>query len=216
LSACNLEIVNFQKNHLGEVLKLIVEAFNETELYHFIAPNEKERLQFLERIFLYRASVGVAYGESKIALLNEKIVAAAIWTPSINSSQAYESAKAEQERLGKPEDFLAAFSETIKKRWFDFFTLFQTARDKIITQPYWALTPIAVSPNYQGRGFASALLQKKFKELDEYNLPLFLGCQEDTSKDIYLHYGFKILRQDKIPGSKLSSWSMVRNPIKTN
>jgi hypothetical protein len=40
----------------------------------------------------------------------------------------------------------------------------------------------------------------------------FLGTQDQHSRDIYLHYGFEIIREDPVLDSGLVSWSMIRRP----
>ena len=51
--------------------------------------------------------------------------------------------------------------------------------------------PIAVLPTSRGKGVASALINKKLKEIDEACLPYFLGTQDKENVAIYEKFAFK-------------------------
>jgi GNAT superfamily N-acetyltransferase len=205
-------IQKYEPAALEEVVELATCAFYDTELYAFVALDGADRRKFLSAIFRYRICLGASYGQTDLALEKGRIVGAAVWTPPTTYLTAYQHARTALETLGTMAQAVEEFSPLIRERWLGFFALFASARDSIIEQPYWSLTPIAVIPDRQGQKVASKLLRNKFAEMDTQGLPCFLGSQDSYSRDIYLHYGFSIVRHDKVLDSDIVSYSMVRQP----
>jgi ribosomal protein S18 acetylase RimI-like enzyme len=207
-----MAIRNFKQSDLDEVVELTAQAFYPTDLYAYVAEEEKIRLTFLEAIFRYRITLGVAYGQTELVEANGRIIGVAVWTPPNTYADSYQTAQKVLDGIGPMVEAVSPFPGQVRDRWLNFFNLFLSARDAIISHPYWSLTPIAVRPEHQGRKVASSLLRKKFSEFDRQKLPCFLGTQDDQGRDIYLHYGFDINRQDTVGDSNIISYSMVKPP----
>jgi ribosomal protein S18 acetylase RimI-like enzyme len=205
-----MTIRKFMPNDFEEVLELIAQAFYPTDLYAFVAEEKGLRQRFLSDIFRYRVALGVAYGQADVVEENGRLLGAAIWTPPITYKDSYLAAQKKLDELGPMSRAVESFPDQVKDRWLNFFDLFLSARDTVVKQPYWSLTPIAVIPDRQGQKVGSSLLRKKFAEIDQENLPCFLGTQDNLGRDIYLHYGFDIGRRDLVKGSEIFSYSMVR------
>jgi GNAT superfamily N-acetyltransferase len=71
--------------------------------------------------------------------------------------------------------------------------------------------PIAVRPEAQGKGAASALLRKRLAEIDGAGLPCLLGTQDKKNLAIYNHYGFKLVRKDPLV-ENVFTYAMTRSP----
>jgi predicted GNAT family N-acyltransferase len=56
---------------------------------------------------------------------------------------------------------------------------------------------------------ASALINKKLKEIDETRLPCFLGTQDKINVAIYEKFAFQKLREDPI-SSDITHYTMLR------
>ncbi|MDR2456502.1 MAG: puromycin N-acetyltransferase [Deltaproteobacteria bacterium] len=209
--SCEPQIAPLTGERLDEAIEAIAEAFQGSDLYGWIAGHEPGSALFVKKIFEYRVRLGSAYGETDLALEDGAVIGAAVWTPPAGHKGAALAASALKE-LGTMEAAVKSFSEETKRRWLGFFNLFLGARDKVISQPYWALTPIAVRGHRQGLKVASKLIRPRLARMDEEGVPCFLGVQEPLCRDIYLHYGFKAIREDKILDSGQTSWSMVRRP----
>jgi GNAT superfamily N-acetyltransferase len=204
-------IAPLTRERLDDAIEAIAEAFQGSELYGWIAGHEPDSALFVKKIFDYRVRLGSAYGETDLALEDGAVIGAAVWTPPAGPKGAAAAAWALKE-LGTMEEAVSGFSEETKRRWLGFFSLFLGARDQAISQPYWALAPIAVRSRRQGLKVASKLVRPRLSRMDREGVPCFLGAQEALSRDIYLHYGFEIVREDEILDSGQRSWSMVRRP----
>lgn len=205
----------FAPGDLAEVVALVAEAFLPSELYAFVGGgDEAERLRFLRSIFGYRVALGTSYGQTDVAVEGGRIVGAAVWTPPATCADGHRAAAEFLETRGPMTGALEGFPETTAGRWTGFFDLFLAARDAVVAQPFWSLTPVAVVPDRQGRKVASRLLRPRFDLMDREGLPCFLGSQDARSRDVYLGYGFNVVRSDRVPGSDIVSWSMIRRPRK--
>ena len=85
----------------------------------------------------------------------------------------------------------------------------QTYRDK----SYIYLWYIGVSPNKQGKGQGTELLNHLINISKKNQLPIYLETSVDKNVDWYLHHGFKL--NDTIPFD-VNLYSMVRQPLSGN
>jgi hypothetical protein len=49
-------------------------------------------------------------------------------------------------------------------------------------------------------------------QADSEGQPIFLETHDETNIPIYQRYQFEIKRHDKIPGSDVNHWTMIRTP----
>lgn len=186
--------------HLEEVLSLLVSAFQDRPFYRYIAPDETERREFLTLNFRLRLEHNLGTSEIDLAFRDQRILGVAVWTPPESVPPA------EDHSL---EEACAVFSPGLRERFFGFLHTLMAARDQVIRQPYWGLAPIAVLPEEQGKGIASALIRKKLQEIDASRAACFLGTQDAVNLDIYARYGFQKVREDPLaPGS--IHYTMIR------
>lgn len=82
-----------------------------------------------------------------------------------------------------------------------------------VKMTYWRmfLSPVAVDPTYQGKGYASKLIRPMLNRLDHHNLPCFLQTVNEKNVGLYKHYGFEVVEETKLPKTDLIVWSMLRN-----
>ena len=69
---------------------------------------------------------------------------------------------------------------------------------------------LAVAPEHQGKGHASALLKPMLKKLDEEKMACYLETQNLKNIAIYQHFGFKMVHETCIPGSDYPLYLMLR------
>lgn len=69
---------------------------------------------------------------------------------------------------------------------------------------------LAVAPEHQGKGHASALLKPMLKRLDEEKMSCYLETQNLKNVAMYRHFGFTQVQQTCIPGSAIPLYLMLR------
>jgi GNAT superfamily N-acetyltransferase len=196
------EIKVLGPEHLDEAVNLLVEAFRERPFYRYIAPDRSERLAFLASNFRFRLEHSLETSEIDLAFRGRRIAGIAVWVAPVDTLPEDHSDRA-------MEEMLRDFSPGLKKRFAAFLETLAAARDRVMAGPCWALAPIAVLPEAQGMGIASALIRKKLVEIDAVSQPCFLGTQDRVNVEIYARYGFKKAREDMLAAG-MTHYTMIR------
>ncbi|MDR0708146.1 MAG: hypothetical protein LBF60_09810 [Treponema sp.] len=144
--------------------------------------------------------------ETDRAVVDGELIGIAVWSPPATGEAGAISHATADHSL---EELLAVYSMGLRKRFLAFIKLLTQARDQTIQQPFWSLAPIAAPPKARGKGVASALINKKLKELDEARLPCFLGTQDKANVAIYEKFAFHTQREDSI-SSDITHYTMIR------
>ncbi len=83
-------------------------------------------------------------------------------------------------------------------------------RKELVPTKHWYLNMLAVDPKYQGKGYASELLNTMLLEIEKESLPCYLETGGDKNVSIYKHFGFKVISEYTIPGVKDKFIAMQR------
>ena len=96
----------------------------------------------------------------------------------------------------------------------DFLTerRYEKLRDELAPKPHMYLALLAVDPRFQGQGFASKLMKPMLKRLDSERLAAYVETQNMKNAAMYEHFGFKLVREDKMPGAGFTMYLMTRQP----
>ena len=196
----DMRIAPFGPEHLDEAVSLLITTFQERPFYQYIAPDPNERREFLALNFRQRLEYSLGVSEIELAFRGLRIAGIAVWARPAGAAPLDAS---------PPEETFPGFSAGLRERMSGFLHILIAARDQAVRQPYWSLAPIAVLPEEQGKGIASALIRKKLRDIDVSPAPCFLGTQDAVNLDIYTRYGFQKVREDPLaPG--LVHYTMVR------
>lgn len=76
----------------------------------------------------------------------------------------------------------------------------------------WYLYNLSIKKDAQGKGLASKLMRPMLQFCDEERMVSYLETNKDTNVGLYQHYGFELMRQEKIPQTPVTHYAMVRNP----
>jgi GNAT superfamily N-acetyltransferase len=207
------QIRQMRKNDFDEVVALLVAAFMNTAFYRYIAPDENERREFHLASFRERIAHGLEVNHIDVALNagESKIAGVAMWTPPEGSFPTKEDAPP-----AFAADLVSAkkISTGVAERFLAFLSLMHDAHKKLFVPPFWALAPIAILPEEQGKGIGSALIRKKLSEIDASGLPCTLATQDRINLPIYEHYGFNTVYEESIVPPDIMHYSMIRPGVR--
>ena len=65
----------------------------------------------------------------------------------------------------------------------------------------------------QGKGIASKLMRPMLRFCDDERMVAYLETNKETNVGLYKHYGFDLMREELIPKTPVTHYSMVRKPI---
>lgn len=81
---------------------------------------------------------------------------------------------------------------------------------------HWYLATLAVDPQHQGRRYASRLLNEMLSYIDEESLHCYLETEGEKNVSMYQHFGFEVVDEFIVPGTKDKLVAMLRKPKTIN
>jgi len=75
---------------------------------------------------------------------------------------------------------------------------------------YCYLDILVIDPSFQGMGVSSALIKPKLLDFSLNNKIVFLETQNKHNVVIYEHFGFKLIYQEKLSNSEITSYGMIK------
>jgi GNAT superfamily N-acetyltransferase len=75
-------------------------------------------------------------------------------------------------------------------------------------ESYCCLDILVIDPPFQGMGFSSRLIKPKLLDLSLNNKVAFLETQNKHNVEVYKHFGFKLIYQEKLPNTEITSYGM--------
>ena len=76
----------------------------------------------------------------------------------------------------------------------------------------WYLYNLSIKKSAQGKGLASKLMRPMLEFCDAEKMVAYLETNKESNVGLYRHYGFDLMREELIPKSPVTHYSMVRYP----
>ena len=203
-------------NQNGELLRLTLKerdagaavlgrAFAKYELLRYYFPDENRRRAIADSFVLIALSVCLKYGEAYTT--SEKMEGVAAWLPPGKAPFG-----GWQILRSVPLPTLLRFGRQGAARMQAYGRFVANLHRKLLPYPHWYLQVIGVDPPYQGRGFTSRLIRPMLERIDWERMPCALDTNIDKNVAIYRRFGFEVVSQDKMPGTPVTSFLMLRKP----
>jgi ribosomal protein S18 acetylase RimI-like enzyme len=88
---------------------------------------------------------------------------------------------------------------------------------KEFTEHYdWYLYNLSIKKDAQGKGVASKLLRPMLQFCDNERMVTYLETNKEANVGLYRHYGFELMKEERIPKSTVMHYAMVRKPMYEN
>ena len=178
-------------------------AFTEYELLQYYFQDETERRAVADAFGFIALSVCLNYGE--VYASSEKLEGVAAWLPPgkapFGGWQIIRSV---------PLSVLFRFGRQGASRMWAYGRYVDNLHRKLVPYPHWYLQIIGVDPAYHGQGFSSRLVRPVLERIDRERMPCFLETNTGKNVAIYRRFGFEVVSEDKIPGTEVTSFAMLR------
>jgi len=92
------------------------------------------------------------------------------------------------------------------------FARFDQMQKQYAPGPHYYLNTIAVLPDQQGKGLASALMRPILEKADQLRVGVYTETMTPANVGLYEYYGFKCVEQYRVPKTDLSIWAFYRYP----
>ena len=74
----------------------------------------------------------------------------------------------------------------------------------------WHLCNLSVKKDAQGKGIADKLMRPMLQFCDDERMVAYLETTEAANVDLYRHFGFELMREERIPKSPVTHYAMAR------
>jgi GNAT superfamily N-acetyltransferase len=188
-----------------EAVVLLTRAFMPDPIFSFYFPDDKQRAEVFRAFFndLVRAHIG--FGHVYAAVLDEKLVAAAVWRPP----NATEPTSRDRRRQLLTEKRVYSIDTKAASALFDGFAGLEAGHP---AEPHWYLFFTGVEPKIQGRGIGSRLLAPVLELADRAHAPCYLETPFPRTHDFYRRLGFSIATEGHPFAGAPTLWTMIRAP----
>ena len=78
----------------------------------------------------------------------------------------------------------------------------------------WYLYNLSIKKDAQGKGIASKLMRPMMQFCDRERMVAYLETNKEANVGLYKHYGFDLMKEELIPKTPVTHYSMVRHPLK--
>jgi len=201
-------------NQTGKLLRLTLKerdaaaavlgrAFAEYELLHYYFHDKTQRHAVADTFGFISISICLKYGE--VYASSEKLEGVAAWLPPqkvfFGGWQIVRSV---------PLSILFRFALQGASRLRAYGRYIDNVHRKLVPYPHWYLQIIGVDPEYQGRGFSSRLLRPVLERIDRERMPCYLETNTRKNVAIYRRFGFEVVSEEKLPGTKVTNFAILR------
>ena len=76
----------------------------------------------------------------------------------------------------------------------------------------WYLYNLTVKKDAQGKGIASKLMRPMLQFCDDERMVAYLETNKDTNVQLYRHYGFDLMKEERVPKAPFMHYAMARLP----
>jgi GNAT superfamily N-acetyltransferase len=105
-----------------------------------------------------------------------------------------------------------SFPAVARKRAIAIFNYMTKIHRRCITEPHYYLFQLGVSPQMQGRGIGSKLIEPILHKADNLGFKCYLETETDKNVKFYEKNGFHVEQEITVPKHGLKYWTMIRNP----
>jgi ribosomal protein S18 acetylase RimI-like enzyme len=195
-------LIRLAKSQIKPASKVLARAFQDDPLWAYFIPDGLMRKSKLHYISDFLVRYGVLYCQSYATSGLEGV---ALWV----SPEQGELTLWRMIRCGALTLYFNV-GRKIVSRMNSFFDYSGKVHHRLAPFPHWYLGLIGVDPEFQGRGYASALIKPMLAQIDKEHLPCYLETANEKNVPVYEHYGFEVVESGTIPSSSVNYWAMLR------
>ena len=201
-------MLKLERKHIKPVSLMLSRAFKDDLKYVFPDPEERKvKTPYVNEFYLL-----YDYSDIRAFITSPQLEGIAVWTRSdkrkkrsfwriLTSGSIWPAIKIGIKALRK----MQAFDKYIERK-----------RTELAPNKHWYLAILAVDPQHQRKGYASKLLNAMLSHIDEDGLHCYLETEGKKNVSMYQHFGFEVVDEFVVPGTKDKLVAMLRKPQTSN
>jgi GNAT superfamily N-acetyltransferase len=184
---------------LPQVAEALARSFLDDPIFSWIVPDDAGRVAKLERGFdLFARRVWFPHDE---AYTTEHLIGAAFWMPP----GTWHLGLLAQLRL------LPSMAVITRRDLPRLLRVLNAIEAKHPQDDHYYLPLVGIAPEWQGRGFGSALLRPMLERCDRGGVPAYLEATSPRNRALYERQGFAVVEELRVKDSP-PLWRMWRAP----
>ncbi len=189
-----------KKKEVIKAAQQYAKAMMQDDLHTFFFPEEKTRYRKLLSLYTYKIKNQI----TDCYITSENLEGLAIWEKPYEHNNNLSAAEV---LSGTRLIFECGIPSLLRMLKYQIWST--TARKRLIEEPYWYLDVVIVSPEYQGKGFASKLIKPFLEEASSTGSKVYLETQNKNNVPIYEKYGFKVI--EVLSTSRISQYCLIKS-----
>jgi len=203
-----ITLLKLEKKHIKAVSLMLSRAFKDDLKDIFPEPEERRvKTPYVNEFYLL-----YEFSNSEAFITSPKLEGIAVWIHSdkwkkrsfwrmLTSGAIWSVMKIGIKAFRK----IQAFDEYIEKK-----------HKELAPNKHWYLAVLAVDPQHQRKGYASRLLNKMLSNIDEEGVLCYLETEGEKNVSMYQNFGFKVVGEFVVPGTKDKTVAMLRKAKAVN
>jgi len=194
------DLYKMQKKDIKKVLNLFLSAYSDDPMFEkFIKEEDKRSAQF-EVMLRFCMKYGNVFSSSD----NFEGVMAIV---------PHDKGEMTGWRVLRSGGFFIGMKlASLRKVMEKSFEVMEEAKKDLNIGPYIFLFIMAVSKEFQGKGFGGKFLRAIIEKSEIERKPIYLETQNEKNVSLYEHFGFHVVKKVEIPDPvNLPMWMMVRD-----
>ena len=198
-------MIKLKKAHIKPASLILAQVFNDNAINAYVFPNPEERMEKMPFVYQFLLRYNFLYG--RVFVTSPRLEGVAVWVYSDNlgtsswrtlvSGAIWPAMKMGREAGRK----MQVLDNYVEKK-----------HRELVPTKHWYLYLLGVGLQYQGKGYASKLLNGMLKLIDGEGLPCFLETQGSQNTSMYQHFGFKVIDEFTVPNTPVKLVAMLREP----
>ncbi len=201
-------MLKLEKKHIKPVSLMLSRAFKDDLKDVFPDPEERRvKTHYVNEFLLLRD-----YSNSRAFITSPQLEGIAVWMHSdkrkkrpfwriLTSGAIWPAIIIGIKALRK----MQAFDQYVERK-----------HKELASNKHWYLAVLAVDPQHQGKGYASKLLNEMLSYIDEEGLNCYVETEGEKNVSMYQHFGFEVVDEFVVPGTKDKLVAMLRKPKTIN
>ncbi|MFC1973833.1 GNAT family N-acetyltransferase [Chloroflexota bacterium] len=196
-------LYRLNRSHIKSTAKILTRAFWSYPVSVYAYPDELTRGKRLPYFFQFVLHYCVKYGE--VYAPSSEIQGVAVWLAPDKFPMTIW-------RLLRSVPLPVMFNLGLEsgKQMKPFNDYVDGVHKQLTPFKHWFLQVIGIDPCYQGKGYASKLLEPMLARIDKEGLSCYLETIDERNVSLYEHFGFRVVDESIVPHTELTNWAMLR------